>query len=252
MAQFSVETVRLAKLELDESLSRMQQQADELRRRGERAEKAAQAQYEAAGEKLRHMQEQLDRLRMLSVENQAVLYRLEDALGSAFREREAALCREQTARDALEEAQRRYNEAKAMTLPPSSDPSYGFLEQGKRVAMKKAARQISDAQERIRAARQEAEQLAERTGHAAPRMEQCKARLAQLGAAILALGGEIRRLERFRTELAAGLEAYESQAKERLSGMEQAIRQMEEPQQLGEQAWKAVSAYADAMGRIRY
>ena len=34
--------------------------------------------------------------------------------------------------------------------------------------------------------------------------------------------------------------------------MEQAIRQMEEPQQLGEQAWKAVSAYADAMGRIRY
>ena len=73
----------------------------------------------------------------------------------------AALCREQTARDALEEAQRRYNEAKAMTLPPSSDPSYGFLEQGKRVAMKKAARQISDAQERIRAARQEAEQLLE-------------------------------------------------------------------------------------------
>ena len=109
MAQFSVETVWLAKLELDESLARMQQQADELRRRGERAEKAAQAQYEAAGEKLRHMQEQLDRLRMLSVENQAVLYRLEDALGSAFREREAALCREQTARDALEEAQRRYN-----------------------------------------------------------------------------------------------------------------------------------------------
>ena len=34
MAQFSVETVRLAKLELDESLARMQQQADELRRRG--------------------------------------------------------------------------------------------------------------------------------------------------------------------------------------------------------------------------
>ena len=41
MARFSAETVRLAKQELDESLARMQQTAQQLARRGEHAERSA-------------------------------------------------------------------------------------------------------------------------------------------------------------------------------------------------------------------
>ena len=89
-------------------------------------------------------------------------------------------------------------------------------------------------------------------GDAAPKMDQCRARLARLGGAVTALGGQIRTLERFLESLAAGLEAYEAQKQTHLSGMEHAIRCMEEPQQLGTQAWKAISAYEDAMNRIRY
>ena len=87
---------------------------------------------------------------------------------------------------------------------------------------------------------------------AAPKMDQCRARLARLGGAVTALGSQIRTLERFLESLAAGLEAYEAQGQTHLSGMEHAIRCMEEPQQLGTQAWKAISAYEDAMNRIRY
>lgn len=154
--------------------------------------------------------------------------------------------------EALEEAQRQYRAAKAMPLPAENDPSYAFLEQGRRNALKQGARQIADAQERIRTARQEAEELAVQMGDAAPKMDQCRARLARLGGAVTALGGQIRTLERFRESLAAGLEAYEAQGQTHLSGMEHAIRCMEEPQQLGTQAWKAISAYEDAMNRIRY
>ena len=252
MARFSAETVRLAKQELDESLARMQQTAQQLARRGEHAERSARAEQTAAGEKCRQMQQQLDQVRELMVQNQAALYRLEDGLGSAFRRREAALCREKAAQEALEEAQRQYRAAKAMPLPAENDSSYAFLEQGRRNALKQGARQIADAQERIRTARQEAEELAVQMGDAAPKMDQCRARLARLGGAVTALGGQIRTLERFLESLAAGLEAYEAQGQTHLSGMEHAIRCMEEPQQLGTQAWKAISAYEDAMNRIRY
>lgn len=139
-----------------------------------------------------------------------------------------------------------------MPLPAENDPSYAFLEQGRRNALKQGARQIADAQERIRTARQEAEELAVQMGDAAPKMDQCRARLARLGGAVTALGSQIRTLERFLESLAAGLEAYEAQGQTHLSGMEHAIRCMEEPQQLGTQAWKAISAYEDAMNRIRY
>ena len=132
MARFSAETVRLAKQELDESLARMQQTAQQLARRGEHAERSARAEQTAAGEKCRQMQQQLDQVRELMVQNQAALYRLEDGLGSAFRRREAALCREKAAQEALEEAQRQYRAAKAMPLPAENDPSYAFLEQGRR------------------------------------------------------------------------------------------------------------------------
>ena len=168
MARFSAETVRLAKQELDESLARMQQTAKQLARRGEHAERSARAEQTAAGEKCRQMQQQLDQVRELMVQNQAALYRLEDGLGSAFRRREAALCREKAAQEALEEAQRQYRAAKAMPLPAENDPSYAFLEQGRRNALKQGARQIADAQERIRTARQEAEELAVQMGDAAP------------------------------------------------------------------------------------
>ena len=234
MARFSAETVRLAKQELDESLARMQQTARQLARRGEHAERSARAEQTAAGEKCRQMQQQLDQVRELMVQNQAALYR------------------EKAAQEALEEAQRQYRAAKAMPLPAENDPSYAFLEQGRRNALKQGARQIADAQERIRTARQEAEELAVQMGDAAPKMDQCRARLARLGGAVTALGGQIRTLERFLESLAAGLEAYEAQGQTHLSGMEHAIRCMEEPQQLGTQAWKAISAYEDAMNRIRY
>lgn len=227
MARFSAETVRLAKQELDESLARMQQTAQQLARRGEHAERSARAEQTAAGEKCRQMQQQLDQVRELMVQNQAALYR-------------------------LEEAQRQYRAAKAMPLPAENDPSYAFLEQGRRNALKQGARQIADAQERIRTARQEAEELAVQMGDAAPKMDQCRARLARLGGAVTALGSQIRTLERFLESLAAGLEAYEAQGQTHLSGMEHAIRCMEEPQQLGTQAWKAISDYEDAMNRIRY
>ena len=233
-------------------LSMMQQTAQQLARRGEHAERSARAEQTAAGEKCRQMQQQLDQVRELMVQNQAALYRLEDGLGSAFRRREAALCREKAAQEALEEAQRQYRAAKAMPLPAENDPSYAFLEQGRRNALKQGARQIADAQERIRTARQEAEELAVQMGDAAPKMDQCRARLARLGGAVTALGSQIRTLERFLESLAAGLEAYEAQGQAHLSGMEHAIRCMEEPQQLGTQAWKAISAYEDAMNRIRY
>lgn len=124
MARFSAETVRLAKQELDESLARMQQTAQQLARRGEHAERSARAEQTAAGEKCRQMQQQLDQVRELMVQNQAALYRLEDGLGSAFRRREAALCREKAAQEALEEAQRQYRAAKRLcpcrqkTTPP--------------------------------------------------------------------------------------------------------------------------------------
>ena len=230
-------------------LSMMQQTAQQLAWRGEHAERSARAEQTAAGEKCRQMQQQLDQVRELMVQNQAALYRLEDGLGSAFRRREAALCREKAAQEALEEAQRQYQAAKAMPLPAENDPSYAFLEQGRRNALKQGARQIADAQERIRTARQEAEELAVQMGDAAPKMDQCRARL---GGAVTALGSQIRTLERFLESLAAGLEAYEAQGQTHLSGMEHAIRCMEEPQQLGTQAWKAISAYEDAMNRIRY
>lgn len=219
-------------------LSMMQQTAQQLARRGEHAERSARAEQTAAGEKCRQMQQQLDQVRELMVQNQAALYRLE-----------AALCREKAAQEALEEAQRQYRAAKAMPLPAENDPSYAFLEQGRRNALKQGARQIADAQERIRTARQEAEEMAVQMGDAAPKMDQCRARL---GGAVTALGSQIRTLERFLESLATGLEAYEAQGQTHLSGMEHAIRCMEEPQQLGTQAWKAISAYEDAMNRIRY
>ena len=57
MARFSAETVRLAKQELDESLARMQQTAQQLARRGEHAERSARAEQTAVGEKCRRMQQ---------------------------------------------------------------------------------------------------------------------------------------------------------------------------------------------------
>lgn len=252
MARFSAETVRLAAGELEESLSRMQQTARQLRRRGEHAEQAARQAYAAAGEQLQQMQQQLDQVRDCMVQNQGALYRLEDGQGSALRQREAALCRVHAAQEALEEAQRQYRAAKNLPLPAEGDPSYTFLEQGKRNALKQAANRISDAQERIRNAQQEAEQLTEQIGDAAPKMEQCRARLEKLGRAASALGSRIRKLERFRASLETALEAYESQGQTHLSGMEHAIRCMEEPQQLGARAWKAVFAYEQAMDQIRY